>query len=315
MTKNLEQVLPGVQKHVLLAPYTTFRIGGHAKYFLIAETNEDITRAVEAAREINIPFFILAGGSNVLVSDKGFNGLVIYIQNTKFEIKKDRMYAQAGVVFGTIVKEAGEQGLAGLEWAGGLPGSVGGAIRGNAGAFGGEVKDTLAEAECLDTEGTIRTLSNAECKFSYRSSVFKEKNWIVLSGTFQLQKGDKETIQRLAQEHIQYRKDRHPLEYPNAGSIFKNCNVKKMPAPVQKQFRKKIKEDPFPVIPAAVLVANAGLAGMRVGDAQISEKHTNYIVNRGNASSNDVLSLIKKVKNVIQKKFGVELEEEVTLLK
>ncbi|TSC56049.1 MAG: UDP-N-acetylenolpyruvoylglucosamine reductase [Parcubacteria group bacterium Greene0714_21] len=314
MIGKLEKLLPGVCKDVPLAPHTTFQIGGKARYFFVAKSSRDILKAAGAAKKLRISFFILGEGSNVLISDQGFNGLVIKILNTKYQILNTRLYAEAGVSFPAIVLAAGKKGLAGLEWAGGLPGTVGGAVRGNAGAFGGEVKDSLVSVECVDEKGGIRKLSNKECQFSYRSSIFKHKKWIVLSAVFQLKKGNKKLIEEAAQDHIRYRKERHPLEFPNAGSIFKNCDLKLIPLKLQDFVKPAVKVDPFPVVPTAFLVHQAGLKGLRQGGAQVSEKHPNYMVNLGGARAKDVRTLIEKVKRAIKKRFSVNLEEEIEFL-
>ena len=311
MLAILEKILPGVQKNVSLAQYTTFHIGGKAKYFFVAKTKDDIMHAIRVAKERKIPFFVLGEGSNVLARDKGFNGLVIKIHNTKYSIQDTSLYADAGVSMTTLVEETMRGGLAGLEWAGGLPGSVGGAVRGNAGAFGGETKDSIQSVECLDEKGAVRKLSKKECRFGYRSSLFKEKNWIVLSAVFALKKGSPQNLQSIAKGHITYRKERHPLEFPNAGSIFKNCDFKKIPSSLKDFVKDVVKVDPFPVVPTAFLLNKANLKGLKVHDAQVSEKHPNYIVNRGHATAKDVLLLIKKIKRIIKKKFSVELEEEI----
>ena len=308
----LKKQIPGVRRNVSLKNHTTFRIGGPAKYFFAAKTSEQIVKAVQAARSLKLPFFVLSGGSNVLMPDKGFSGLVIKIQNTKYKVRDTKVWAEAGVPMATLVRETGKRGLQGLEWAGGLPGTLGGAVRGNAGAFGGETKDSVVEVEALDHEGKRRKFSGRECQFAYRSSIFKKKGYIVLVATMQLRKGNKEKIQAVAKEHMRYRKERHPLEYPSAGSIFKNCDLKETPETIQVQFKDVIKTDPFPVIPAAALIARAKLQRMRVGDAEISEKHPNYIVNLGNATANDVLQLIARVEKKIKNKFSIDLEEEIT---
>jgi len=311
MRSSILELLPRTKTNVPLAPYTTFKIGGVARYFFIAKDTKDIVCAVLAAKTCKVPFFVLAGGSNILVSDKGFSGLVIKIENTLYNIQGTKLYAQAGVDFPMIVRAAGKKGLCGLEWAGGLPGSVGGAVRGNAGAFQGEVKDSLVFAEVLDGQGKTQKLTKKQCRFSYRSSVFKEKKWIVLSATFQLQKGNKKIIQDIAKEHMQYRKEKHPLEYPNAGSIFKNCSFAKFSKKLQKALSFVVKVDPFPVIPTAYLISEAGLKGFCIGKAEVSKKHPNYMVNLGGARAKDVLLLIKKVKKDIKKKFSITLEQEV----
>ncbi|MEK7509941.1 MAG: UDP-N-acetylmuramate dehydrogenase [Patescibacteria group bacterium] len=307
----LKEKLPGIQFGVSLKEYTTFRIGGPARYFFVARSKEEIIGAIHGARELEIPFFVLGGGSNLLICDEGFDGLVIHIQNSKFEIRDSMLHAEAGVSIATLVEETARKGLVGFEWAGGLPGTVGGAIRGNAGAFGSETKDNVLDVEALDGKGELKVFSKEECQFSYRSSRLKEEGWIVLSAHFRLEKGDREKIQSIAQDHILYRKSRHPLEYPNAGSIFKNYEYEKFPAALRKFIEHVVKNDPFPVVPAAYLISEAGLKGLREGNAQVSEKHPNYMVNLGNASSRDVLFLIRKVKEIIQKKFFIGLESEI----
>lgn len=311
MDSSILKLLPGTRRNVLLAPYTTFKIGGCAKYFFTARTNASIIRAVKAAKTLRIPFFILAGGSNLLVSDKGFGGLVIHIQTTKYAIQGLRLFCEAGVSIPTVVRETGKGGLSGFEWAGGLPGSVGGAIRGNAGAFKGEIKDNILWVEALDLRGKVRRYMRNQCHFSYRSSIFKEKNWVVLSAAFKFKKGDTRIIQSIARNHIRYRKERHPLEYPNAGSIFKNCDLRKFPLSLQKKLQPVVKVDPFPVVPTAYLNHQAGLKGMRQNNIQVSRKHPNYMVNLGGGKARDVISLVKKVKKIIKNKFHIDLEQEI----
>ena len=314
MESTILKLLPRVLVNVPLAPYTTFKIGGEAAYFFTARTTKSIVRAVNAAKKLRIPFFILGGGSNLVIADKGFNGLVIKIQNTKYKIQDTKLFAEAGVSMATLVKETGKKGLSGLEWAGGLPGSVGGAIRGNAGAFGGEIKDSLLWVIALDKTGEEKLFSKKECKFSYRSSLFKKKGLVIPSAAFALRKGKKKTIQAIAKDHIAYRKERHPLEYPNAGSVFKNCDLKKFSPALRKKFQSVVKTDPFPVVPTAYLNDQAGLKGMCVHGIQVSSKHPNYMVNLGKGKAKDVMLLAQKVKKIIKKKFGVELEQEIELV-
>jgi len=311
MDPSILKLLLGTKKNVPLAPYTTFKIGGKAAYFFAAKTAQAIVQAVRTAKELRIPFFILGGGSNLVVSDKGFNGLVIKTQNIRYNIQDTKLFAEAGAPMATLVKETGKKGLSGLEWAGGLPGSVGGAIRGNAGAFGGETKDAILWVIALDGKGRERLFLKKQCKFSYRSSIFKEKSFIILSAAFALQKGNKRVIRSIAAGHIAYRKERHPLEYPNAGSVFKNCDFKTFSPALRKLLRFAVKTDPFPVVPVAYLHDQAGLKGMRQNNIQVSVKHPNYMVNLGRGKAQDVAVLVQKVKKIIKKKFGVELEEEI----
>ncbi len=311
MESTILKLLPGVLANVPLAPYTTFCIGGKAAYFFTARTAKSIVQAVGVAKKLRIPFFILGGGSNLVISDKGFEGLVIYIKTKRYGIEHGKLFCEAGVSMPTLVRETGKKGFSGFEWAGGLPGSVGGAIRGNAGAFKGEIKDNVLWVEALDARGNVKKLSKSQCHFLYRSSIFKEKNWVVLAAAFKLKKGNRPGIQSIAQDHIRYRKEKHPLEYPNAGSIFKNCDLKKFSLPLQKKLQSVVKVDPFPVVPTAYLNDQAGLKGLRQNNIQVSRKHPNYMVNLGRGKAKDVILLVQKVKKIIKKKFGVELEQEI----
>ncbi len=209
-----------------------------------------------------------------------------------------------------------KNGLAGLEWAGGLPGTVGGAIRGNAGAFGSETKDAILEVTSIDiSKKDIKLVkrNNLECKFGYRNSFFKQYDGreIITEAIFSFQKGEPAAIAKAIVEKINYRKMRHPMEYPNIGSIFKNVDLKIIAKNRQEDFLHVVKSDPFPVVPTAYLITEAGLKGVSFGGAMISSKHPNFIVNSLNASSSDVKHLIKLVKVTVKKKFGIELEEEI----
>ncbi|OHA76760.1 MAG: UDP-N-acetylenolpyruvoylglucosamine reductase [Candidatus Wildermuthbacteria bacterium RIFCSPLOWO2_12_FULL_40_9] len=312
--KKIENLLPETQRSVLLKKHTTFRVGGFAEYFFIAKNSDDLVRAVIAARELKIPFFILGDGSNLLVSDSGFQGLVIKARNNQYKIEHQKICADSGVAVSVLVKESVKRGLSGLEWAGGLPGTLGGAIRGNAGAFGGEIKDSVVEVEFLDNQNKVRKFSNKNCAFSYRSSIFKKKSFIILSVIIKFQKGDRNKLSKVAKSHIIYRRTKHPLNYPNAGSIFKNCDFKKAPKAIKKRFLSVVKKDPFPIIPTALVILEAGLSGKRVGNAQISKKHSNYIVNLGGAKASDVKKLIKIVKDTVKNKFNLVLEEEIQII-
>src|SRR3989344_1056382 len=311
--KDLNDKLPGIQIDVLMSKQTTFKIGGPAEYFFSAKTKDQLIKSVKLAKEIGLPVFVFGGGSNLLVSSEGVKGLVVKNQIEKpIELKEsDIIEAPCGVVLGEVVDFAIKNSLKGSEWAGGLPGTFGGAIRGNAGAFGGEIKDTLFQVEALDNNFEEKTLSNKECDFSYRNSIFKQKNWIVVSAQLKLEKGDKKELRDIANSRIDYRKERHPLEYPNAGSIFKNIDFKEVPEKFKDEFKDKVKQDPFEIVPAAWFIIGAGLTGKQIGKAQISQKHSNYIVNLGGATAKDVLELIEFAKNSVKEKYGIILEAEI----
>ena len=316
------------QENVLLSQHSNYKIGGPARYFVLAHSVEEITDSVALAKVKKLPILVLGGGTNILFSDAGFDGLVIkpYLKT----IKRDGNLVRvgAGATVAELLDFTVANKLSGLEWAGGLPGSVGGAIWGNAGAFGGETKDRLIDVTSLDISGdmpVVHIRKNKEVSFGYRSSIFKEQQAapagaslaqstgreIILSATFELKEGEPTDIQKIIDEKKQYRTSRQPLEYPNIGSIFKNVDVKKVPKEVVEQFKHKIKLDPFPVLPTAVLNDAAGLKGLRVGGAMVSPKHPNFIVNVDNATEKDVKAVIELVMKEIHLRYGIELEREV----
>ena len=307
---GIQKLLPGIQRNVLLKNYTTFRIGGPAKYFFVAKNKKDLIKAISVAKKLKLPFFILGGGSNLLVSDKGFNGILIKIRNTKYEIpacpagrQNTKIMAEAGVMLGELVNVSAKAGLSGLEWAVGIPGTIGGAIRGNAGAFNKSMKDVVKSVEALEVKNEkckVKNFKNRDCKFSYRDSIFKDKkNLIILSAVLQLKKGKKSEIEKKVKENLNYRKERQPLNFPSAGSVFKNpCLTGRQALGFS----------------AGELIEECGLKGKKVGNVKISEKHSNFIVNLGNGKAKDVMRLIKIIKNKVKKKFGVVLEEEIQYL-
>jgi UDP-N-acetylmuramate dehydrogenase len=306
-------------EQVPLAEHSNYRIGGPAKYFCEAANEEEIRAAVLFAREQRVPLFVLGGGTNLLIDDGGFSGLVLKVSTMElqFDAKQLIVTVGAGVPVADLLKFTIAHALSGLEWAGGLPGSVGGAIRGNAGAFKGEIKDRIVSVESFDVE-TLQTISreNSACKFGYRSSIFKEKNGreIVLSGKIKLDKGDPQQIAAKIQEKINYRIERHPMEYPNIGSTFKNVDLKLVPKIWRDAVAQVVKVDPFPVVPTAYLISEAGLRGTQHGAAMVSPKHPNFIVNLGGATAVDVKFLIAKVKEAVFDKYGIRLEEEIQLV-
>ena len=292
--KNIEKLLPGVIKNILLKNYTTFKIGGRAKYFLVAENKENLISAIEAAKKVGLPFFILAGGSNILVSDKGFDGIVIKMQNTKYEIRNTKIKTGAGALLSYLAGSSFRAGLAGLEWAAGIPGTIGGAVRGNAGAFGGSIADRVEEVEIYDAKNErFRILKNKDCLFAYRDSIFKkDKNLIIISAVLKLKKGNKKEIAKKMKRCLNYRKKHQPLSFPSCGSVFVNPSDSS----------------------ARELISKCGLRGKKIGQAQISEKHANFIVNLGKARASDVEKLINLAKKKVKQKFGISLKEEIEYL-
>lgn len=304
------------QENVNLKDFSNYKIGGPARHFFVPKTLEELTAGVEKAKKEKLPIFILGGGSNLLIHDQGFQGLVIKPEIKVLERNGNIVRVGAGVSIADLLAFVIKEGLSGLEWAGGLPGAVGGAIRGNAGAFGGEIKDVVKEVVSLDISGDapkVISRSHKDSKFGYRNSIFKEKNGaeIILEAMLELREGDKEAIRKGIQEKIDYRNERHPMDMPSLGSMFKNVDVKDLPKEVAERFSGKIKKDPFPVLPTAVLLSEAGLKGVKEGGAMFSPKHPNFIVNTGGATANDVHKLLELAKKTVKEKFGVVLEEEI----
>lgn len=303
-----------IKENVALSPQVSFRIGGRAKYFSSVSNKNEILETLNFAQKKKLPVFVLGSGTNILVSDKGFDGVVIQIRNSKLEIRNSIIDVDAGMLVSDLLDKTLDHNLSGLEWAGGLPGTLGGAIRGNAGCFGGETKNNIEEVTAINMNSLeTKRFSNEQCKFDYRSSIFKKTpHWIITGAKLKLSSShDTGAIRERAQEKIAYRQNRHPLEYPNIGSIFKNCPLAVVPNSVQKKFKTFIKNDPFPILPTAILIADAGLTGKKVGGALVSDKHANFIVNAGKASARDVQILIKQIKKTIKEKFNIDLEEEI----
>ncbi len=319
------------QENVSLAPYSHYKIGGPARYFFNAKTEKDIVWAIKEAKKLKLKIFILAGGTNILIGDKGFNGLVLRPDIQIIKAKGTTLTVGAGAHMEDVLNFAVKKSLSGLEWAGGLPGTLGGAIRGNAGCFGGEIKDNVVSVRSLDTKTMkIKKLSLKDCKFSYRDSIFKQKNGteVVLDATLRLAKGDKKKILASIKEKIAHRVKHHPLEHPNIGSTFKNVPLWMIHKKGSKEYHTalanarlvwngsefSVKMDPFPVISAAKLISESGLRGVSFGGAMISPKHPNFIVNVLEANAQDVQTLIELAKAEVGRRFGVELEEEVQVL-
>jgi UDP-N-acetylmuramate dehydrogenase len=305
-----------LRRDVSFRDLTSFRIGGAARYFCEASKVGDVEESLQLSEEKGAPFFVLGGGTNILADDQEFPGVVIQPSFRSLERDGTDIIAGAGVAMSELLHFAAEENLSGLEWAGGLPGTLGGAVRGNAGAFGGEIKDVVVEVASFNIKSRkVVSRDNAACTFGYRYSIFKVNgDEVIIEVRLRLNEGDRETVLQAIKEKIDYRALHHPLEYPNAGSIFRNVDVRLAPQRVVQAASTVVKIDPFPVIPAAYLVAGAGLGGVAVGGAMVSPKHTNFIVNTGGAASRDVRQLIERVKREVSLHFGVDLEEEIQTL-
>ncbi len=274
-----------------MASHTTFRIGGPADYFVMPETVEEVAAVLKLCKEEDVPYFILGNGSNLLVGDKGFRGVVIQLYKNfdGLQIDGTTVNAKSGAILIRVAKEAGKAGLTGLEFASGIPGTIGGAMVMNAGAYGGEMKDVVRAVTVLTKDGEIKTLTGDEMNFRYRGSVVEDEGYIVLEAVMELKMGNLEGIQARIDELSVQRKTKQPIEYPSAGSTFKRP------------------EGYF----AGKLIQDSGLRGYRVGGAQISEKHCGFVINAGGATAADVMQLMQDVSDKVNEQFGVTLEPEV----
>ena len=293
MLERLKELL-GEAKVLVQEPmafHTTFRIGGPADYFVMPETVEELAAVLKLCKEERMPYFILGNGSNLLVGDKGFRGVVIQLYKNFDGIQIDgtKVTAKAGAMLIRVAKESGKAGLTGLEFASGIPGTIGGAMVMNAGAYGGEMKDVVTAVTVLTKEGDIKTLTGDEMNFRYRGSVVEDEGHIVLEAVMELKEGNLEEIQARIDELSIQRKTKQPIEYPSAGSTFKRP------------------EGYF----AGKLIQDAELRGYRVGGAQVSEKHCGFVINAGGATAADVMQLMQDVSDKVNAQFGVTLEPEV----
>jgi UDP-N-acetylmuramate dehydrogenase len=283
----------------LLAPHTTFRIGGPADFFYQASTPEGLIKGINTAKEFNLPYFVLGGGSNLLVSDSGFRGLVIKNLCRKVLIQENKVSAQSGTLLSELVDLSEELGLAGLEFAAGIYGTLGGAVYGNAGAFGKAICEVLEEGIILTSKGKLEIVNRDYFEFDYRHSKLKSSKDILLSATLILQKEDREKIRKKIEENLKVRKVRLPEEEGCAGSFFKNI---------------KSSKNCSSGVSAGYLLEQVGAKEMRIGDARVFPKHANIIINSGKATSQDVKTLARALKEKVKEKFNIELEEEVIYL-
>ena len=280
--------------HEPMSMHTTFGIGGPADYFLRPQSPDEVKKIIEICGENGIPWFVVGNGSNLLVSDDGYRGVIIQIfrNMSGISIEKQCIRAQAGASLKTLSKEAMEASLTGLEFAGGIPGTLGGAVAMNAGAYGGEMKDVLQEITVLSPSGRQMTLQADQLELGYRTSVVKTKGYVVLEAVMKLQPGQKEAIRAVMGDLSQQRHSKQPLEYPSAGSTFKRP------------------EGHF----AGQLIMEAGFRGFQIGGARVSDKHCGFIVNTGEATAEDVRELIQEIRKRVKEKFHVDLETEVVFL-
>lgn len=284
----------GLLQREPMSQHTTFKTGGPADLFLMPKDPIQLKKAIAVLRHAEIPYYILGNGSNLLVGDAGFRGAIIqlYSRMQNIEVCGEEIRVECGALLSSVASEAAEASLEGFAFASGIPGTFGGAVVMNAGAYGGEMKDVLVSVDVLTKESEILTLSAEELELSYRHSIVQEKEYIVLGGVLRLKKGNKEKIKEEMAELARQRREKQPLQYPSAGSTFKR---------------------PTGYF-AGKLISDAGLKGRMVGGAQVSEKHAGFLINKGGATTQDILDLIQICQDTVWKQFGVKLETEVRFI-
>ncbi|MGB8454179.1 MAG: UDP-N-acetylmuramate dehydrogenase [Anaerocolumna sp.] len=279
-----------------LARHTTFEIGGPVQFLVLPESISQVAAAVKLCREENIPFYIMGNGSNLLVSDNGYQGTIIKLSQafSKISIDGERytIRAEAGVLLSKLANEIAGHSMTGFEFAAGIPGTLGGAVTMNAGAYDGEIKQTIMEAVVLDQEGNVLKLNKEELKMGYRTTIIQDKHYIVLEAAFGLVSGNKADIFHKIKELNARRREKQPLDFPSAGSTFKRPSG----------------------YYAGKLIMDSGLRGYQVGRAQVSEKHCGFVINKGGATAGEVKTLINNVIEIVNLRFGVALEPEVKFL-
>ena len=296
--EKIQKIIPKEKIYINedMKKHTSFKIGGPAECLIKIENKVQLKNIFEIAKDFNIPLTIIGNGSNILVSDKGIKGIVLKIEIKKLEIQENNekvnVTVGSGEKLGIIAQKFLNQEIEGFEFASGIPGTIGGAIRMNAGAHGKEMKDIVKTVTYMDRDGNIKKIENAEAEFKYRNSIFSHKDYVIIETELELQKGNKEEILAKMQEYANFRKEKQPLEYPSAGSTFKRG------------------EDFI----TAKLIDECGLKGYQIGGAQISEKHAGFIINKGNATAEDVMKLIEYTKEQIYNKFGKRIETEIEIL-
>ncbi|NLK29193.1 MAG: UDP-N-acetylmuramate dehydrogenase [Clostridiales bacterium] len=295
--QKLYQILPEgrIKLKEPMENHTTLRIGGPADYFVTPTGINEIKEIISLCKKDSIPYYVLGNGSNLLVSDQGYRGLIIHLEENFSEVSitpDGIVTAQAGILLSKLANLIAKQGFTGFEFAAGIPGTLGGAVTMNAGAYGGEMKQCLTGAKVLDTNGNILSLEKEELELGYRTSILQRKDYILLEASMKLSKDNSDDVFARMQELNRQRREKQPLDQCSAGSTFKRP------------------EGYF----AGKLISDAGLRGYQIGGAAVSEKHCGFLINKDNASAKDFLSLIQEVVRIVEEKFGVTLEPEVRLL-
>ena len=282
-----------IKRNEPMNKHTSFKVGGNADYFIEVSSKEKLIKIIEYLKSRKINIIVIGNGTNIIVSDKGIRGIVIKYSAKGIKLDGENIYAESGVSNAYLAQELLKNSITGFEFASGIPGSIGGAIAMNAGCYGSEFKDIVKKVTFIDLQNAkLYTIENNECKFSYRTSLFLNKKCIITDAEFTLKKGNKDNIKNLMDEYKEKRINSQPLEYPNAGSTFKRGND----------------------FITAKLIDEAGLKGYSIGGAEVSTKHAGFIINKNNATANDIKSLIDFVKKTIYEKYNVKIEEEVRFI-
>lgn len=312
---SLRTSFPEITEHEPMARHTSFRVGGSSRLYLVASDPEQVIASIQAAEALAIPWMVYGGGSNLLVADEGYEGLIIQMVNRAFRIEGTHVFAESGCITGLLSRKTVEAGLTGFEWAIGVPGTIGGAIYGNAGCYGGEVKDHLVSVDVYHVAKKERVrLTREACQLSYRESLFKRERHVIFSCEMEFAPSpdpakSRERIEWILKERL----EKQPLDQSSAGCAFKNFEytdeseiailLQNVEIPAGMRERKSLG--------AGWLVDQAGLLGERVGDVEVSKKHGNFLLNKGQARAQDVVALISLIKRKVRDEFGVELHEEV----
>ena len=295
-TKNLTIAREKISYQEEMKKHTTFQIGGPAECMIRIEEKEELKEVLEVAKRNNVPITILGNGSNLLVLDKGIKGITLKIKLEKIKIQEKNEVIEitvgSGEKLGKLAYKCLAEEITGLEELSGIPGTIGGAVRMNAGAHGKEMKDIIKTVKCMDYQGNEKEFANEELEFEYRTSRFKKEKYIITEATLKLQKGKKEEIKAKMEEYATYRREKQPIEYPSAGSTFKRG----------KDFI------------TAKLIDESGLKGYSVGDAEVSTKHCGFVINKGNATAKEVLELVNKIKEIIAQKYQKQIELEIEVI-
>ena len=274
--------------------HTSFKVGGKADIYFEPGNTEELIKFISYLKEKSIPYFLIGNGTNLLVSDEGIRGAVVKLGDkmASIQVEGERIIAECGALLSVLSKKVADCSLSGLEFGSGIPGSVGGAVTMNAGAYGCEIKDVLERVEVLDSDLQLKVLDNKQMEFGYRKSIINKDNYIVIKSFFKLKEGNKFDIKKRMDELTEKRQLNQPINFPSAGSVFKRP------------------EGYF----AAKLIEDAGLKGLALGDAQVSDKHSGFIINKGNAAAKDIYNLIKHIQRTVYERYGVNLETEIKLL-